>query len=189
MSDSTPPERSAPSAEALLGQVALGNRAAFETLYRTCADKLFGICLRVLRQRAEAEEALQEVFTNVWHKASQFDPERASAMSWLSIMARNKAIDRLRSLPARSMHTSLEEAAGIADPNASPAPSAEAASEQARLARCLEELEPRRRTLIREAFFGGFTYEELATRLAAPLGSVKSWVRRGLIQLRACLEP
>jgi RNA polymerase sigma-70 factor (ECF subfamily) len=177
------------SSEALLAQVAIGNRAAFETLYRNTSDKLFGICLRVLRERPEAEEALQEVFTTVWRKASQFDASRASAMSWLGMVARNKAIDRLRALPARASLTSLDLADEIPDPGASPAQQAETLTDRDRLTRCLEELEPRRRSLIREAFFGGFTYEELAQRLQAPLGSIKSWIRRGLLQLRACLEP
>ncbi len=176
------------SPEALLAQIALGNRAAFERLYHASADRLFGICVRVLGQRAEAEEALQEVFTAVWRKAAQFDPARASAMSWLGMMARNKAIDRLRAAPARSDSAPLEAAAEVADPGASPLEQTESLTERERLARCLEELEPRRRGLIREAFFGGFTYEELAARLQAPLGSIKSWIRRGLSQLRACLE-
>jgi RNA polymerase sigma-70 factor (ECF subfamily) len=176
------------SPEALLAQVALGNRAAFEALYHGTCDKLFGICVRVLNERAEAEEALQEVFTAVWRKAAQFDPGKASAISWLSMVARNKAIDRLRALPMRSALTTLDTATELADPGASPAQQAEALTDRDRLARCLEELEPRRRALIREAFFGGFTYEELATRVQAPLGSIKSWIRRGLVQLRTCLE-
>ena len=178
----------APSPESLLAQVALGNRAAFEVLYRSTSDKLFGICVRVLNEHAEAEEALQEVFTSVWRKAAQFDAGRAGAMSWLGMMARNKSIDRLRARGERTALGSLELAAEIADPGASPAQHTEAFAERARLARCLEELEPRRRSLIREAFFGGFTYEELARRAQAPLGSIKSWIRRGLMQLRVCLE-
>jgi len=180
-------DESAP--EALLAQVALGNRAAFEALYRTSADKLFGICLRVLGNRAEAEEVLQEVFTAVWRKATQYDAGQGSVMGWLGITARNRAIDRLRARPARSVLGSLEMAAEVADPGASPEQDAEASDDRSRLIRCLEQLEPRRRSLIREAFFGGFTYEELATRMQAPLGSIKSWVRRGLAQLRTCLEP
>ncbi len=175
--------------EALLAQVALGNRAAFETLYRETSARLFGICLRVLPERAEAEEVLQEVFTSVWRKASQFEPTRAGAMSWLGMMARNKAIDRLRALPARAVRASLQFAQEVEDPAPSPAQQAEALTERERLERCLEQLEPKRRSLIREAFFGGLTYEELAAHLQAPLGSIKSWIRRGLLQLRACLEP
>lgn len=178
----------AASPEALLAQVALGNRAAFEALYHGTCDRLFGICVRVLNERAEAEEALQEVFTAVWRKAAQFDATKASALSWLSMVARNKAIDRLRAQPMRGVLTTLETAADVADPGASPAQQAEALTDRDRLARCLDELEPRRRALIREAFFGGLTYEELAIRLKSPLGSVKSWIRRGLVQLRTCLE-
>jgi RNA polymerase sigma-70 factor (ECF subfamily) len=179
----------APSAEELLAQVALGNRAAFESLYHGTCDRLFGICVRVLNERAEAEEALQEVFTSVWRKAAQFDASKASAMAWLGMMARNKSIDRLRALPLRNKLSPLELAADIADPGASPLAQTEALAEGDRLSDCLEQLEPRRRSLIREAFFGGFTYEELAARAQAPLGSIKSWIRRGLLQLRACLEP
>lgn len=179
----------AASAEALLGRVALGDRTAFETLYRSTSDKLFGICLRVMNERAEAEEVLQEVFTSVWRKAGQFDASKAAAMSWLGTMARNKCIDRLRALPPRATLAPLELADEVPDPGASPVREAEMLTQSARLARCLEELEPRRRSLIREAFFGGATYEELAARAQAPLGSIKSWIRRGLLQLRACLEP
>ena len=190
---SEPGARAAASAgsspEQLLSQVALGNRAAFESLYHATADRLFGICVRVLNERAEAEEALQEVFTNVWRKAAQFDASKASAMSWLGMMARNKSIDRLRALPQRSSMSPLELAADVADAGASPLQQTEALTERDRLAYCLEQLEPRRRSLIRAAFFGGCTYEELAARVQAPLGSVKSWIRRGLMQLRACLEP
>ncbi|MBV8782628.1 MAG: sigma-70 family RNA polymerase sigma factor [Gammaproteobacteria bacterium] len=177
------------TAEALLRRVALGDRAAFEALYRLSADKLFGICLRVLGERAEAEEVLQEVYTAVWRKAAQYDERQGSVMSWLSITARNRSIDRLRALPRRATLGALDMAAELADPGARPDEQAEARSEGDRLHRCLEQLEPRRRSLIREAFFGGFTYEELAGRMQAPLGSIKSWVRRGLMQLRACLEP
>jgi RNA polymerase sigma-70 factor (ECF subfamily) len=180
-------ESAADSPERLVTQIALGNRAAFETLYRATADKLFGICLRVLGERAEAEEVLQEVFAAVWRKAGQYDPRQGNAMSWLGITARNRAIDRLRARPARGSLGAIE-VAEVADHSASPERQAEASSDREHLSRCLEQLEPRRRALIREAFFGGFTYEELASRMQAPLGSIKSWIRRGLLQLRACLE-
>jgi len=94
-------ETDATSSEALLAQVALGSRDAFDALYRSTANRLFGICLRVLAERSEAEDALQEVFTTVWRKAAQFDATKASATTWLAMIARNKAIDRLRSTPAR----------------------------------------------------------------------------------------
>jgi RNA polymerase sigma-70 factor, ECF subfamily len=178
--EGTPPE-------ALLSQIALGNREAFAALYRTTADKLFGICLRVLAERSEAEDALQDVFTTVWRKAAHFDSSRASAGTWLAMIARSKAIDRLRALPARKSQTSLELTQDLEDPGLSPPQEAQAATDRARLERCLDLLDARRRGLIRAAFFDGSTYEELAARTQSPLGSVKSWIRRGLLQLRECL--
>ncbi|MGH8326573.1 MAG: sigma-70 family RNA polymerase sigma factor [Steroidobacteraceae bacterium] len=172
----------------MLASIALGSRPAFEALYRQTSAKLFGICLRVLSERAEAEDVLQEVFTTVWQKAAQFDAGRASAIVWLSMIARNRAIDRLRMLPARARMAPIDLAAEMADPHAAPPEQAQTAANRGRLESCLHELDDRRRTLIYAAFFDGSTYEELATRLGSPLGSVKSWIRRGLLQLRACLE-
>src|SRR6185312_7945643 len=113
LEEGTPPE-------ALLSQIALGNREAFEALYRATANKLFGICLRVLAERSEAEDALQDVFTTVWRKAAQFDATRASAATWLAMIARSKAIDRLRALPARQSQASLELTEDLEDPGVSP---------------------------------------------------------------------
>ena len=183
------PETSAQSLESLLAQIALGNRSAFDALYRSTAHRLFGICLRVLTQRSEAEDALQDVYTAVWRKAGQFDSTKASATAWLAMIARNKAIDRLRSMPARQTRTSVELAENIEDPGASPAQQVQTAADRAQLDHCLERLEPRRRSLIRAAFFDGLTYEELSAKIEAPLGSIKSWIRRGLMQLRECLDP
>ena len=182
------PETDAPPLEALLAQIALGNREAFGALYRGTANRLFAICMRVLAERSEAEDALQEVFTTIWRKAAQFDATRATAMTWLAMIARNKAIDRLRALPARQSRADLALAEEVEDPQASPAQQAQAATDRTLLEHCLERLEPRRRSLIRAAFFDGSTYEELATRIQAPLGSIKSWIRRGLLQLRECLD-
>lgn len=180
-------ETEAESLETLLARVALGDRAAFESLYRSTAGRLFAICRRVLGDAAEAEEVLQEVYTRVWRKAEQFDASRAGAMSWLGMMARNRAIDRLRTLPARSLRADAALAERLSDPSASPMQSAETLSDRERLERCIDALEPKRRDLIRQAFFGGLTYEDLAARSAAPLGTIKSWIRRGLLQLRECV--
>ena len=177
------------SLDKLLKDIALGNRQAFEKLYRDSSPQLFAICLRIVSQRSEAEDVLQEVFATVWRKAAQFDVERAGAMSWLAMIARNKAIDRLRSQPQARKFEPLELADEIADPIASPQRDAQAAGERDRLDECMKRLDDRRRSLIRAAFFDGSTYEELAARVGSPLGTVKSWIRRGLLQLRECLEP
>jgi RNA polymerase sigma-70 factor (ECF subfamily) len=172
----------------LLIETARGDRGAFEALYRATSSRLLGICMRVLPERADAEEVLQEVFVGIWQKAGQFDPERASAMAWLAMIARNKAIDRVRAQPARGSQASIELAEEVADTGPSPLRSTEAADDRSRLESCLRQLEPKRQALIRAAFFEGSTYDELARRSASPLGSVKSWIRRGLLQLRGCLE-
>jgi RNA polymerase sigma-70 factor, ECF subfamily len=174
--------------DSLLRDVAGGSRNAFETLYRTTSSRLFGICLRVLGDRAEAEDVVQEVYTTIWHKAHQFDAERASAMAWLSMIARNRAIDRLRAAPARGTLAPMEWADDVPDAGATPLQSAMSDDDRTRLEACMRQLEARRQALIRAAFFEGSTYEELAQRISSPLGSVKSWIRRGLLQLRGCLE-
>lgn len=172
----------------LLARVAAGERAAFEALYRATSGMLFAICLRVLPDRGEAEEALQDAFLAIWNKAIQFDPARASPSAWLGTIARNRAIDRLRSNPSRSNTVSIDLAESVADEGMSTSDSAQAATDRVRLDDCMRQLDERRRKLIRTAFFDAATYEELARRAQAPLGSVKSWIRRGLMQLRACLE-
>lgn len=182
-------ERERDPIDALLSRVARGDQVAFEALYRDTSKSLFGICLRVLSDRAEAEDVLQEVYVAVWHKAAQYDAARARGMTWLGSITRHRAIDRLRSLPAPAMRSELDLAETVTDPAPSPALHAEAAFEHVRLDRCLEQLEPQRRLLIRAAFFEGASYHDLATRSGTPLGSVKSWIRRSLMQLKACLEP
>mgnify|MGYP006323413301 FL=1 len=174
--------------DGLLVEIADGSRNAFESLYRATSSKLFSVCLRVVSDRAEAEDVLQEVFTTIWHKAHQFDPSRASPIAWLAMIARNKAIDRVRAQPARGTLAPIEFADDIADTGASPMQIAVSADERVRLEACMGQLDARRQSLIRAAFFDGSTYEELAQRIASPLGTVKSWIRRGLLQLRGCLE-
>lgn len=169
--------------------VARGDREALGSLYRTTSAKLFGVCLRILKDRGEAEEVLQEVYLTVWRKAHVFEPERGvSPMTWLATLARNKAIDRLRSRGRRSPPEPIDAAATLADPAPDALDRLEAAGEARRLHLCLSELEGPQRTAIRTAFFEGASYPELAQRLQTPLGTLKSWVRRGLLKLRACLE-
>ena len=173
---------------ALLAQVAEGRRDAFESLYRQTSATMLGICLRVLRDRAAAEDVLQEVYVAVWSKAAQFDQQRARAMTWLGTIARNRAIDRVRARPAPALHEPIEDHDLADDDAPTPAAGIDAALERAQLDDCMEQLEPKRRSLIRTAFFENVTYDVLAVRAEAPLGSVKSWIRRGLQQLKACLE-
>lgn len=165
-----------------------GDQRAFESLYQATSSMLLGVCMRVLGDRSEAEDVLQEVYVTVWRKAAQFDNARARASTWMGTIARNRCIDRLRSQPASAMRAPMEVLDLVEDPSPDPAAQAESSMERAQLDDCIEQLEPKRQRLIRTAFFEGATYEELSARSGSPLGSVKSWIRRGLLQLRACLE-
>jgi len=171
----------------ILGAVADGDTAAMADLYQRTSAKLYGICLRVLGSGTEAEEALQETYVTAWRKASVFDRSKASAITWLAILARNKAIDRLRRRRPGS-EAGLDAAADIPDSGASALELLENEEERLRLAGCLDELEDRAGDAIRAAFLDGATYLDLAERQGVPLGTMKSWVRRGLLRLRGCLE-
>ena len=174
--------------ERLLQSVAAGDGQAFERLYHATSAKLFGICLRLLSERGDAEDVLQEVYALVWRKAAQYDATLASPISWLAMIAHNKAVDRLRTDGNARNALPIEFAEDVVDGGANAQAAAEFAGDQRALDHCLSQLEERRRMLIRTAFFDGATYEELAQRSGTPLGTVKSWIRRGLQQLRSCLE-
>lgn len=173
--------------ERLLSRTAQGDSDAFAKLYERTSARLFGVCLRMLPDRSEAEEVLQEVFVTVWRRAREFDSERAAATTWLVTLARNKAIDRLRQQRARAPRGAIDFDT-LADERPGPPANAEASQQYRRLRKCLDALDPKHRRSIREAFFNGDTYKELAERFQVPLGTMKSWIRRALAQLRTCLE-
>ncbi len=173
---------------AALNRVAHGDRRALRLVYDMTSAKLFGACLRILNDRSEAEDVLQEVYLTVWNKAAAFDEARASPITWLVAIARNRAIDRARSRAPSRRSEPIEAAADVADPGASAFESLASAQEHERLKSCLNEIEEHQALAIRAAFMGGFTYEELAERSGVPLGTMKSWIRRGLAKLRECLE-
>ena len=175
---------------ALLRAVMARDAAALKSLYQRTSGKLYGICLRLLGDEAEAQDVLQEVYVTVWTKAALFDPARASPFTWLAALARNRAIDRLRRTGARGTLTGddLDAAIDVADDRPSSFDVLEQAEDSFRLHRCLEELEEKARTAIRAAFFDGATYPELAQAEGLPLPTIKSRIRRGLLRLRGCLE-
>jgi len=162
------------------------NRAAFRTLYQLTSAKLFGVCLRICGDRQAAEDVLSDVYMTVWKRAGAYEPGRASPISWLATIARNRAIDWRRSA-RRVPSAPLDEAPDIADVTPSSVERMLLDEREAQLYLCLEELQQRQRTAIRTAFFDGLTYAELAARQGVPLGTMKSWVRRGLLRLRECL--
>lgn len=173
---------------AALKRVAIGDHAALGEVYDATSAKLFGICLRILRDRSEAEDALQDVYVSVWRRADRFDPGRASPITWLAILARNRAIDRLRAQRRTDQTQPVEMALDIADSAPDALAELEAGEDRKQLSGCIEELEPHTSESIRAAFFAGYTYAELATRMNVPLGTMKSWIRRGLTKLKECLE-
>jgi RNA polymerase sigma-70 factor, ECF subfamily len=164
-----------------------GDRRAFEDVYRRTSAKLLGICLRIFPDRHDAEDALQDAFVTIWAKASAFDATRASPITWLATITRNRAIDRLRAR-GKAVIAPVDEAEAIADPSPSAEMALMAAGEGRALASCVETLDARDAAFIRAAFVGGATYAELAETDNVPLGTVKSRIRRALIKLRACLE-
>lgn len=172
--------------EELLPRIAMNDRKAFDSLYSHTSAKLFGICLRILHDRQEAEEALQECFIKVWRKADSYSVSKASAMAWLIAIARNASIDRLRKRKEATGDGEAERY--IEDERPSPEDSALMAGDIGRLHECLDELDEARSDIIRRAFLGGLKYQQLADMTARPLGTIKSMIRRGLQSLKQCME-
>lgn len=181
------PSAGAAELAALLVRIAGGDAAAFQQFYDRTSAKLFGITLRILIERPEAEDVLQEVYVSVWRKAATFDPARASPITWVATIARNRAIDRLRARPVRA-HVPVEAAYELADNGPAPDAGLMSGQDAHRVAAALLTLDPRHAAAIRACYFEGATYEELAAREAVPVGTLKSWVRRGLVRLRSQLE-
>ena len=173
---------------AQLARLAAGDKVALAVVYRLTSGKLNALILRMLRDEAVAQEVLQEVYLTVWRRSATFDPSLASPITWLATIARNKAIDRLRAQKRQPTRPLLLEEAELLDPGPSAIDQIEMQQDRLRLYACLDQLDERHQSAIRAAFFGGVTYEELAEREAVPLGTIKSWIRRGLLRLRACMD-
>lgn len=170
----------------LLEQAGSQDARAFAELYQRTSSKLFGVCLGMLRERGEAEDALQNAYLTIWRRAASFDAARAGAMTWLIALTRNLCIDRLRQ--HREMPLDESVAGNWVDPLPGPAAHSEASQERQRLEHCLDTLAEQQKSAVRAAFFSGATYNELAAREGVPLATMKSWIRRSLIRLRTCLE-
>ncbi len=177
---------SPPEIETLISRVALGDRAAFRALYGATSAKLFGVCLRVLKNRTDAEDVLQETFVKIWNNAAKYQVSGYSPITWLVTIARNQSIDRLRS--RRPDVADLTEAEEIPDRTASPEQQVIMGGEAARLRTCLEKLSPGRAEAVKAAYMEGYSYQELADRLQQPINTVRTWLRRSLISLKDCLS-
>ena len=181
------------TATALLQIVAKGDRSAFAQLYNLAGPKLLAICVRMLSDRVEAEDALQDVMVKVWHNATSFDPDRGNAMSWLCAVTRNHCLDRLRARrPARMAVARDKDGADPLDSIADTRPSAEAQvmarGDMARVIACMGELPPDRARMVQGAYLQGLSYQDLAERADVPLNTMRTWLRRALITLRECLD-
>ena len=164
-----------------------GEATALKEVYDKTSAKLFGVCLRILGEPSEAEDVLQEVYISVWRNAAAFEAGRASPITWLATIARNRSIDRLRARRP-SWSDSLDSALNVVDTTPSALVQIESAECAARLNVCVGELEDPHRDAIRAAFLDGCTYETLAAKAGVPLGTMKSWIRRSLLKLRACMD-
>jgi RNA polymerase sigma-70 factor, ECF subfamily len=171
----------------LLARVAARDREAFAAVYTATSAKLFGIVVRILPRRDVAEDVLQDVYVKIWQSAGGFDPGRASAITWMATIARNRAIDEVR----RRRPVSIEdapEALEVAHSGPDPLESAQQSEALRRLNACLDGLEPDRRQMVLLAYYTGLSRDELAQRFATPVNTIKTWLHRSLAQLRKCLD-
>jgi len=166
----------------LLEAVASGDRKAFRILYDKSAPVLFAICVRLMRDRNLAQDVLQEAMTRIWRKAHLFDASKGNAMAWMGVVTRNCALSQLAAAPPPS--TSLDEAEALAVVEARPCRDPVIAAD---VRKCLMKLNEKYRKCVTLIYLHGLSYEELATQMDAPLGSVKSWVHRAVRELALCM--
>ena len=170
----------------LLAAVAERDDAAFERLYAATRAKLFGVVLRILQRQDLAEEVLQEAYVKIWNGAAQFNAELSSPITWMVSIARNRAIDVVRKRSEISIEeepSALDVAANAPDPLAQ----REMTEELKRLLECISRLDPDRQKLVLLAYYNGWSREQLASRFNAPVNTVKTWLRRSMLDIRACL--
>jgi RNA polymerase sigma-70 factor (ECF subfamily) len=170
----------------LLAAVAKGDEAAFERLYGATRAKLFGVVLRILRRQDLAEEVVQETYVKIWNAAGQFNPALASPVTWMVSIARNRAIDQLRKRGEVSIE---EEPAAMEVASDAPDPLArrEMNDELKRLLACVGRLDPQRQKLVLLAYYNGWSREQLAAQFDTPVNTIKTWLRRSMLEIRDCL--
>jgi RNA polymerase sigma-70 factor, ECF subfamily len=173
----------------LLSQSGLKNQRAFSELYSLTAPKLFGVALRILRRQDWAEEVLQECYMNIWNHAADYAVAKSAPLTWMTSIVRNRSLDWLRRPQQEATGDEYEIAVDAwQDENPGPIEQLMASGDAAALAHCLEEIDARQRQSIMLAFFHGMSHSEVAGHMKQPLGTVKTWVRRGLERLKGCLE-
>jgi RNA polymerase sigma factor (sigma-70 family) len=196
LNESDWPERSRELSQ-LLARTGLGDRAAFGRLYERSSGHLFAVVLRIQRDRAMAEDLLQEIYVSVWKAAASFDAARSQPLTWLTHIARNRAIDSLRRAQTQPQTSSLsvdddsdapDPAEALESPDPGPLDLLHQASDKRELTQCMDSLTAPQRQSVALAFFDGLSHAEVAEHLSQPLGTVKSWVRRALATLKSCLD-
>ncbi|MGY5807043.1 sigma-70 family RNA polymerase sigma factor [Rhizobium sp. LEGMi198b] len=172
--------------EALIGRVAMRDQKAFAALYKKTSPKLYAVCLRILGNRTDAEEILQEVYVKIWQRAERFSASEGPAIPWLTTIARNQSIDAIRA--RKPVADEIDTAYDLADTEPGPEEQAIVKGEGRRIDRCMEELEADRARAVRSAYVDGLSYQELAEQYAVPLNTMRTWLRRSLIRLRECMD-
>jgi RNA polymerase sigma-70 factor (ECF subfamily) len=185
MDQTVPGSDRADDLASLIRRIAAGDRAAFRRVYDLHSPRLYAVAARITRQRAHASDAVQDAFLQLWRNAGQFDVTRGSPDAWLVSLVRYRALDIAR---RRARDVSEDQAPERVDESADALARLAASQDAAKLHTCLGGLEPERRRLVVLAFIEGLSHSEAAERLNLPLGTVKSWIRRSLQSLRACLE-
>ena len=173
----------------LLAACARRDREAFALLYQATSAKLFGVALRILRREDWAEEVLQESYVSIWNHARDYSAGLAAPMTWMTSIVRNRCLDWLRRPNREISDPEGELAASVEAGGPGPLDALAQSADARALADCLRRLEGKQRQAIMLAFFQGLSHSELAAHLRQPLGTVKTWVRRGLSRLKVCLEP
>lgn len=174
-----------------LAKTALHDAAAFRSLYQATSPKLFGFALRILGKHELAEEALQDGFVSIWHSAAAYQPHLAAPMTWMATIVRNKALDILRrsedaiEIDANEFNTDIMNA--MQDPQPTAADTVAMTGEARALAHCMAALEGLHRQAIGMAYLHDLSHSEVAQRLSIPVGTVKTWIRRGLERLKSCM--
>ncbi len=174
--------------QSLLAACTLNDKRAFAQLYEMTSGKLYGVVLRILDREEWAQDCLQEAYVKIWNNAGSYRPHLAAPMTWMSSIVRNQALDLLRRRRREVLQPEPEKLLEDESGDAIPLDSLQQTEEGKRLNNCLDQLKSQQRQMIALAYLKGLTHEELATQTGTPLGTVKTWIRRGLEQLRGCLE-